>query len=62
MKLIRGKYRSRKSYKKATGNSLKSSGRYYKHRIQTDSLGNRFVNLAGRLGKQMKHMLSHGVR
>lgn len=59
MKLIRGKYRSRKSYKRATGNALRGGG-HYKHRIQSDSLGNRFMTMANRLGRQTKYLLSAG--
>ncbi len=60
MKLHRGKYRSRKSYKRATGNALKGSG-YYRHCVETDNRGNRFMTLTGRLGIPKKYLLSAGA-
>ena len=57
MKLIKGRFRSRKSYKRATGFRLRGNNRVYARRVQTNARGDRFIQMGIR-----KFLLSHGVR
>ena len=59
MKLLRGKYRSRKAMKKALGLGKVGTGRYYSGPVTADQFGNRYVTV-GRFAPR-RYLISAGA-